>query len=797
MACALSLFGFVLQAQEIYIKDQTTLQALDQVAIINISDQKSLVSDQNGMVDLSAFKNADSILFMLMGYEELILSYNDIIQMKTVFMASTPFTLDGVVISANRWEQNRTEVPNHITAIEAKDIAFYNPQTSADMLAQSGQVFVQKSQFGGGSPMIRGFATNRILMVVDGVRMNTAIFRSGNIQNVISIDPNALEGAEIIFGPGSLIYGSDALGGVMDFHTLSPEISNSEKTIVKGSVFGRFTSANIEKTCHADINIGTKKWAFVTSVSFSDFDDLVMGSNGPDEYLRPESVEVINGVDSIIPNEDPQKQLYTDMSYYNIMQKIRFKPNANWDLNYGFHYSKTSEYDRYDRLIEYRDGVPRSAVWYYGPQIWNMHVISLQHNSTSKLYDIARLTLAYQLFEESRIDRSYKKTTEHTKLEQVDAISVNFDLQKAINKTTLFYGLEGIHNGVNSKGTDLDIETGIEENAASRYPDGATWQSFAMYISSKTKLMQKLTLQTGVRYNQVLLHADFDTTFFSFPFSSVYLNKGALTGSSGFAWIPAKDLQINLNLSTGFRAPNVDDIGKIFDSEPGNVTVPNPELLPEYAYNIDLGFIKGFSDIIEIQITGFYTLLSNAIVRRSFALNGEDSIIYAGELSEVQALQNIDKAFVCGIESGVQFHPIKNITIASYLTYTKGEEQAEDTGDEYVPLRHAPPLFGSTHFSYQMKKFRADLYADYNAEVSFEELAPSEADKPHLYAIDDNGDPYCPAWYTLNLKIAYQIISSLNIQAGIDNITDIRYRPYSSGVVSPGRSVILALRATF
>jgi hemoglobin/transferrin/lactoferrin receptor protein len=797
IACALGLYGFMLHAQEIYIKDQTTLKALEQVTIINVASQAALTSDQNGMVDITTFRNADSLIFKMLGYEDLFLSYEEAIQLKTILLTSSPFSLEGIIISANRWEQNKTEVPNHITSIEAKDIAFYNPQTSADMLAQSGQVFVQKSQFGGGSPMIRGFATNRLLMVVDGVRMNTAIFRSGNIQNVISIDPNALEGAEIIFGPGSLIYGSDALGGVMDFHTLTPELSNTEKTIVEGSVFGRFASANIEKTGHADINIGTKKWAFLTSVSFSDFDDLMMGSNGPDEYLRPESVEVINGVDSIIPNEDPQKQLHTDMSYYNIMQKIRFKPNANWDLNYGFHYSKTSEYDRYDRLIEYRDGAPRSAVWNYGPQIWNMHVISLQHNAKSKLYDIARITLAYQFFEESRIDRSYQKTTQRTKLEQVDAISANLDLQKSINKTTLFYGLEGIHNGVTSLGTDLDIETGIDENASSRYPDGATWQSFAAYLSSKTKLKENFTLQAGLRYNRVILNADFDTTFFPFPFTSVNINSGALTGSAGFAWLPAKDLQINFNLSTGFRAPNVDDIGKVFDSEPGNVTVPNPDLLPEYAYNIDLGFIKGFGDIVEIQITGFYTLLSNAIVRRSFNLNGEDSIIYAGELSGVQALQNIDKAFVYGIESGLRIHPFKNVTLASYLTFTHGEEQAEETGDEYVPLRHAPPLFGSTHISYQMKKFRADLYADYNAEVPFEELAPSEADKPHLYAVDDNGNPYCPAWYTLNLKLGYQIISNLNIQAGIDNITDVRYRPYSSGVVAPGRSIIVALRATF
>ena len=85
-----------------------------------------------------------------------------------------------------------------------RDARLRNPQTTADLLGQIGSVFIQKSQMGGGSPMIRGFATNRVLMVADGVRMNNAIYRSGNNQNIISIDPFSLEDAEVIFGPGSI-----------------------------------------------------------------------------------------------------------------------------------------------------------------------------------------------------------------------------------------------------------------------------------------------------------------------------------------------------------------------------------------------------------------------------------------------------------------------------------------------------------------------------------------------------------------------------------------------------------------
>ena len=168
--------------------------------------------------------------------------------------------LDEVVFSFNKWGQKLNEVPNKIVRVNLDLAKIQSPQTSADLLSQTGTVFVQKSQLGGGSPMIRGFATNRVLLVADGVRMNNAIYRSGNLQNVIQIDPLSLENAEIIFGPGSLIYGSDAIGGVMDFRTLQPKLSNSDNVLVSGSALARYSTANQEKTGHIDFNIGLRKF---------------------------------------------------------------------------------------------------------------------------------------------------------------------------------------------------------------------------------------------------------------------------------------------------------------------------------------------------------------------------------------------------------------------------------------------------------------------------------------------------------------------------------------------------------
>ena len=95
--------------------------------------------------------------------------------------------------------------------------------------------------------MIRGFSANSVLIVVDGVRMNNAIYRGGNLQNVISIDPLSLENTEVLFGPGSVMYGSDALGGVMQFRTKTPGFISDESPQLEATSVLRYSSAANQK----------------------------------------------------------------------------------------------------------------------------------------------------------------------------------------------------------------------------------------------------------------------------------------------------------------------------------------------------------------------------------------------------------------------------------------------------------------------------------------------------------------------------------------------------------------------
>ncbi len=781
----------LLLAQTVTVLDQTNLNGIENVYIY--SSEQSTVTNKQGKANLSQFSRNDTLIFQHPSYKTISIDYQSIKYNNFIVrLQESVIDINEIVVSANRWEQKKNEVPNQIKTIGAKDIAYSNAQTTADLLGTAGDIFIQKSQMGGGSPMIRGFATNRILIVVDGVRMNNAIYRSGNLQNVISLDANSTETAEIIMGPGSVIYGSDAIGGVMDFHSLTPALSDSTFRF-NAEAMGRYSSANQEKTGHFHFSLGGKKLEFLSSMSYSDFGDLKMGSLEHDEYTRPEYVSRIGGKDSVLVNSDPNIQKQSGYQQINLMQKIRFKPNSKLELNYGFHFSKLGDVPRYDRLIEYSGNQLKYAEWYYGPQQWMMHNLNILYTNKSALFDEVRIITAYQDYKESRHDRKFGKGSLRQRYEKVKVASINFDFDKSLNdKNTLFYGFELVYNLVNSSGHETAIETGETTPYASRYPDESTYNSAAFYLDYKCKITSKLSINSGLRYNQVGLNAKFDNTFYPFPFDKMELNNNAVNGSLGLVYNSAANWQYKLNASTGFRSPNIDDVGKVFDSEPGSVVVPNENLKPEYAWNIDFGIAKTIQSKVQIESSVFYTWLNNAMTRRDFTFGAEDSIPYDGELSKVQALTNASSAYVYGFQLAINAELFNHFIFQSNLTYTKGQEK--DENDEYIPLRHVAPLFGSTHLIYRKDKLNIDLYSIYNGEISFENLAPSERAKPTIYATDYNGNPYCPAWYTFNIKAMYQLNQYLQVNAAIENIMDLRYRPYSSGIASAGRNFVFSLR---
>ncbi|GAA3558578.1 TonB-dependent receptor plug domain-containing protein [Snuella lapsa] len=784
-----------LYAQQIRVLNKITEEPVFGVAIFNVDKTKSVFTNFRGEVILDGFTDSEIIYFQHLSHILKKLTKPQIDKSNIVYLDVNTQGLDEVVVSASKFGQSKKDIPQRIINLNAENVTFSNPQTSADLLETTGQVYIQKSQLGGGSPMIRGFSTNRLLITVDGVRMNNAIFRGGNLQNVIAIDPFSIESTEVTLGSGSVIYGSDAIGGVMSFYTQTPRLSYTDSLYFKANTIVRYSTANDEKTGHFDFNIGLKKWAFVANVSYTDFNDLRMGKHGPDEYLRPEFVITNNGTDVVIQNNNPLVQRQSGYSQLNTMQKVRYEPYENLTFDLGLYYTTSSDVPRYDRLIRYKNGNLRSAEWNYGPQQWfmtNFEVTKL--SSSTHFYDKVKASVAYQNFKESRKDRDFQSDIRNIRKESINAYSFNMDFEKTLSsKTRFFYGLEYIYNKVMSHGEEENIANNTLFPTVSRYPNGATWESAAVYSSIKYKPNDKFVFQSGLRFNHVASRASFEenNVYLNLPFDSAKNKSGALTGTAGISWSPNTIIQWKLNASSAFRAPNIDDIGKVFDSEPGSVVVPNNNLKPEHAYGGELGVKLDFNDKVVLDMSTYYTYLNNALVRRDFAVNGETEIVYDGELSRVQAIQNASKAWIYGFEVGLKMMLTNHLKLTSQYSVIGGTE--ENDGIE-VPVRHVAPSFGNSHLVWTDKSWKLDVFANYNNELSFQQLAPSEQGKDYIYALDENGNPYAPSWYTFNARVQYQISNSTTITASMENITDQRYKTYSSGIAAAGRNFILSLK---
>ncbi len=775
----------------------------------------SEVSNAKGRVRIDRFRGQVQIEIQALGYRKIVLSYQELRALNdTLYLESEIFQLENVVVSATRWKQNYTSVSQAISIIEPEVIERRQPQTMADALGLSGKVFIQKSQQGGGSPMIRGFATNRLLYSVDGIRMNTAIFRSGNIQNVINLDPFSMQRTEILFGPSSVMYGSDAIGGVMSFETLTPEFALDSlrkvfNPIVSGNAVIRGTTANNERTGHFNVQLGWNKWAWLGSISRYRYDHLRQGSNGPDDYVKNYYVDDWEGTfqplndepvpDKIVEQSDPLLQIPSGYDQWNTLQKIRWQPTDGMDVQYTFQYSETSNYGRYDRHLRLQDGLPRYAQWDYGPQGWKMHLLSLKMggNTNGAMYDQLVIKGANQQFWESRISRNFGELSIEKQNELIQANSIHIDAIKWLNERMLLsYGVEWVQNKVNSEAHVRQLSTDASKAGLPRYPD-ATWTSSAAFLHSDIQINTTTKVQAGVRYNTYHIDAQFgdsdrlDTQLFE----TANLRDRAVVGSFGLISRPNNDWVLKLNLGTAFRSPNVDDMGKIFDSEPGAVTVPNPNIMAEYAWNIDAGVVHRVINGLKLEVNAYWTHLENAMVRRDFELNGQTTILYQGIISRIQAIQNAAYAQVYGLQWSLDAQLNNRWLLTTRMNLQKGEEELDD--GSISPSRHVAPYFGESSLTYEYNSWSGSLIHRFQGTKSHSQMAVTEREKIELYALDAEGLAYAPSWGVWNLVGKYEFTDWGNILLQLENLTDQRYRPYSSGISAAGRSVQLGFSVRF
>ncbi len=711
-----------------------------------------------------------------------------------------------IIVSSTRFETQKNKIPNYIQQVDKQQIAIENPTNTADLLQNSGRAFVQRSQSGGGSPVLRGLEANRILIVVDGVRMNNAIFRGGHLQNILRVQPEMLENIEIFSGAGSMLYGSDALGGVLSFNTVKPKFTTDSIAKVDVNFLTRYAFANKEQTIAANLNYAYKNFASLTSFQVSAYGNVQQGDNK--DFLKGEYRNTwddigirnrVNNRDTLISSLDKNTLNGTAYSQYNVMHKMSYK-HKQFLHSLNFYLTISSNINRYDRLSEISKGLPVFAEWYYGPEKWTMVNYQLAHFAKTKIYDQLKTTVAYQYFDESRNSRRWQDAFISKREEHLDLVTLNSDAKKFFNQSILQYGLEVDLNFVKSKAQKYNVAKDYFAPESTRYPDGgSTMNNYSVYANIETPMNDKVNFIGGLRYNYNTLQSKFkDKTFFPFNYSTINQKNQSLSGQLSFLVKPVEGWKIAVTYSRGYRTPNVDDIAKVFDSKsgtatkPGLLVIPNEKIKPEVTNTLECLIDYDIDKVFGIEMNPFQTFISNWINLQPAKLNGKDTVDFNNGKSLVVQNTNVNTGYISGFSSNLYYKPGKHLTFRAGATATNGKI----TLDSVVsPLDHVPPFYAFLNTNYQTEKFSIQLSVLYN-DVKPSKAYRLNAEDNEQYSIDPKKG-FMPAWTIINLKSEFKITKEVTFQAGVDNIMDLRYRTFSSGVSGIGRNVFFALRGNF
>lgn len=722
--------------------------------------------------------------------------YFQLMQAQTTNDTIATIRLDEVVVSVNKVEENKNSVAQQIEVITSSFIQLGQDQTTAELLGNNSGVFVQKSQMGGGSPVLRGFEANRIVLVIDGVRMNNLIYRGGHLQNILTMDKNMIDRVEILYGPSSTIYGSDALGGVIHFITRKPEFAESgAKNKLYVNLTNRFSSANNEWMAHLDVNAGSTKFASLTSFTRSDYGDLRGGTIHNPFYTtsygeRPYYVERINNNDSLVKNKYSFLQIQSAYKQYDLIQKISYRPSNRITHTVNAQYSTSSDVPRYDRLTDPSTTGLRFAEWYYGPQKRLMTSYDFAYLQGSQFFQRINAGVSFQNVEESRHTRRFNSTSLTHRSEQVNVGALTFNVQRISGHHDMKAGLDIQINDLKSTANSTNILNGSSSPLDTRYPDGVnSMKQFGIYFSHNWLVNSYTRITDAVRIGYSNLHSSLiDTTFFKLPYRDVEQKNIVYSGSVGLVYRPSEVIKISTLLSTGFRVPNVDDLSKIFESAQGTLIVPNPELKPEKTISLETGFRYGTANT-SFENTFYLTRLYDAIVTDVFLFNGKDSVMYDGVHSRTLANQNKRKAYIVGFNSSIQRKVDSNFDLMASVNYTYGRIETDSVD---IPLDHIPPFHSRLQLTYHYKNFSTVFSIQYNSRKRLADYNPGGED--NLQYATPKG---MPAWYTLNWKASWTLNRHLKVHAGVENIADIQYRTFSSGINAPGRNWVGTISLRF
>jgi outer membrane cobalamin receptor len=637
-----------------------------------------------------------------------------------------------VVISATRHPSHRLKTPEAIRVLDAATMRKFQVRTSPDALSQTPGVFVQKTNHGGGSPFVRGLTGNQTLLLVDGIRLNNAISRYGPNQAFNTIDVFGVESTEVLRGSGSVQYGSDALGGTIQALSFQPELE--EEPDWGGSLMTRFATHGMEQSIHSAVNYGSRRSAFRASVTARNFGDIVGGDTT--------GKQVPTG--------------YQELDY-DMKGKILLTKSSTLTIAYqSVHQKDVPVYHKY--MLE------NFAVNKMDPQNRKLAYARYNQNIDAGILKSAVITASLHNSEEGR--EMQKNGSPVLRIENDKVRSLGFSVEAITSSGSLWSannGFEVYNDLVKSSRTDKDLSTGASTDKRGLYPDGSTMTSLAAF-SIHTLDLNNWGITAGARFNSFIINVEGEAV------GNEKLTPSALVGN--LAVMRKLNSRSNLfaSVNTGFRAPNIDDLGTLGIVD-FRYETPNYDLKPEHSIQYQIGY-KYVGKVMRGEIYLYRNQLSDLIVRNK--VEGDTIDGYPVYIKE-----NVEEAYIQGFETDWEAKLTHSWSLNGTLTYTYGQNVTKNE-----PVRRIPPMFWRVAAEYGLKQWWINL----------EWLGAGEQDRLAAGDIADNRIPPggTPGWNIFNINTGIDS-DWYNINLSLCNLFNTDYRYHGSGINGTGRSALLTV----
>ena len=647
------------------------------------------------------------------------------------------------VVSATRTPRADLETPRFTSRLAGEEIVRRQARTTPEAIQEEPGILVQETNLGGGSPFIRGLTGNQILVLIDGVRVNNAAFsRFGPNQYLNTIDPFSLESIEVVRGPNSLQYGSDAIGGVVAMRTRARDPSADGAAMAHEiETFLRYGSAAREKTVAVRGEGSSERWSAAGGFLLQDFEDLRGG--------RDTGVQSPTGYDAGAGD-----------------LKIGWRAGEDHVLTAAYQIFQANHVPRTDRITS-----GANLVYEFDPQRRQLAYLKWDGRFDGAL-DEAHATVSYHRQEEGRTEvRASAPDTTRRLEDAVDTLGGSAHAVKRLGNHRVTAGFEVYDDTVSSSRVDTTTGQPPQERAG-RLPDGSGYTSLGVYAQDEVDIGERVSLIGGLRWSY--FEWDAVLTDPAGPFSG---SADDVTWQLGATVLAADGIRPYASVATGFRAPNLDDL-TIRDSFGGGIEVPNSELDPESSVNYELG-VKVRRDGFRVTAAGFYTDLQDLIQRvpTGGTVDGEPEF----------TRENVGEARLYGFEMEAAWRiPATRWTLAGNLAWARGDDRTTGT-----PLTRIPPLLGRLGLRYD--DAGGHWYAEGFTRFADRQdrLSPSDIADPR---VPEGGTP---GWATFNLRGGITVTDRIRVEAALENLFDLSYRLHGSGIDAPGTNFVLTLIGSF